>query len=71
VNVTCAARSSRTNGAKPEEELKAFEVSALDYILKPFSDKRYERSLVLRDGTELKLSRSYRQKVEASLGQSL
>jgi two-component system LytT family response regulator len=27
--------------------------------------------LALRDGTELKLSRSYRQKVEASLGQSL
>ncbi|HEY6402938.1 MAG TPA: LytTR family DNA-binding domain-containing protein [Blastocatellia bacterium] len=27
--------------------------------------------VVLRDGTELKLSRSYRQKVEASLGQSL
>src|SRR5262245_45646153 len=27
--------------------------------------------VVLRDGTELKLSRSYRQKVEANLGQSL
>jgi two-component system, LytTR family, response regulator len=27
--------------------------------------------VVLHDGTELKLSRSYRQKVEASLGQSL
>jgi hypothetical protein len=27
--------------------------------------------VVLRDGVELKLSRSYRQKVEASLGQSL
>ena len=68
--------------------LKAFEVSALDYLLKPFSDERFERSLarvlsfvrphshgdflvVLRDGTELKLSRSFRQKVEANLGQSL
>jgi hypothetical protein len=27
--------------------------------------------VALHDGTELKLSRSYRQKVEASLGQSL
>jgi DNA-binding LytR/AlgR family response regulator len=31
--------------ASVKECVKAFEVSALDYLLKPFSDERFERSL--------------------------
>ena len=44
-----------------------FEAHPLDYLLKPFSDE----FKVLSDGTELKLSRGYRHRLEEQLGQSL